>query len=119
MNDPRRFPWLSGLVAAIVVALWLIAVVIDGVMGVIDGFAEGGVTAAADHVARQSLCVGPRRWASSLFCPERDHTQDTERAVRLGRVRRLQLPINHGVTFERITGQQRPWSHPVRHAVGS
>jgi hypothetical protein len=39
VNDSRRFPWLSGLVAAIVVALWLIAVVVDGVMSVIDGFA--------------------------------------------------------------------------------
>jgi hypothetical protein len=39
VNDSRRFPWLSGLLAAIVVALWLIAVVIDGVMSVISGFA--------------------------------------------------------------------------------
>jgi hypothetical protein len=39
VNDSRRFPWLSGLVAAVAVALWLIARVVAGVIGVIDGFA--------------------------------------------------------------------------------
>jgi hypothetical protein len=39
VNDSRRFPWLSGLVAAVVVALVLIAMVVDGVMGVINGVA--------------------------------------------------------------------------------
>jgi hypothetical protein len=39
VNDSRRFPWLSGLVAAVVVALVLIAMAVDGVMGVIDGVA--------------------------------------------------------------------------------
>jgi hypothetical protein len=37
VNDSRRFPWLSGLVAAIVVALALMAMVVDGVMSVING----------------------------------------------------------------------------------
>ena len=39
MNDSRRFPWLSGLVAAIVVALVLIAMVVDGVTSVINALA--------------------------------------------------------------------------------
>jgi uncharacterized membrane protein len=39
VNDARRFPWLSGLVAAVTVALWLIARVVAGVVSVIDGFA--------------------------------------------------------------------------------
>ena len=39
MNDSRRFPWLSGLGAAIVVAVWLIAVVVNGVMNVVSGLA--------------------------------------------------------------------------------
>lgn len=32
MNDARRFPWLSGLVAAVVIAVWLLAVVLHGVV---------------------------------------------------------------------------------------
>lgn len=39
MNDSRRLPWLSGLMAAIVVALWLIATVVDGLIGMIMGVA--------------------------------------------------------------------------------
>ena len=39
MNDPRKFPWLGGLAAAIVVALVLIAVVFNGTMHVINEFA--------------------------------------------------------------------------------
>ena len=39
MNDPRRLPWLSGLGAAIVVAVMLIAVVVNAVMTVISGLA--------------------------------------------------------------------------------
>jgi hypothetical protein len=39
VNDSRRFPWLSGLVAAIAVAVWLIAVVVNSVMNVLSGFA--------------------------------------------------------------------------------
>jgi hypothetical protein len=42
MNDSRRFPWLSGLVAAIVVALVLIVMVVDGVMSVINALAAAG-----------------------------------------------------------------------------
>ena len=34
VNDSRRVPWLSGLVAAVAVALWPIA---SGVVSVIDG----------------------------------------------------------------------------------
>jgi hypothetical protein len=37
VNDSRRFPWLSGLSAAIVVALVLIVRVVAGVMSVISG----------------------------------------------------------------------------------
>lgn len=32
MNDARRFPWLSGLIAAAVIALWLLYVVLHGVV---------------------------------------------------------------------------------------
>lgn len=39
MNDSRRFPWLSGLVAAILVAVWLIAVVAAGVIEVMNAIA--------------------------------------------------------------------------------
>jgi hypothetical protein len=39
MNDSRRFPWLSGLSAAIVVAMVLILRVGGGVISVITGFA--------------------------------------------------------------------------------
>ena len=49
MNDSRRFPWLSGLVAAVVVALVLIAMVVDGVMGVIDGVAAAGALLIVEH----------------------------------------------------------------------
>ena len=37
MNDSRRFPWLSGLIAAIVIAVWLIYEAVAGVMSLIDG----------------------------------------------------------------------------------
>lgn len=32
MNDSRKLPWLSGLLAAAFVAVWLIAVAINGVL---------------------------------------------------------------------------------------
>ena len=38
MNDSRKSPWLSGLVAAITVALLLIAVVIRGTLQVVNDF---------------------------------------------------------------------------------
>ena len=44
MNDSRKLPWLSGLVAAVAVALLLIAVVMTGTVQVINDFA----TSAAD-----------------------------------------------------------------------
>jgi hypothetical protein len=39
MNDSRKSPWLSGLVAAITVALLLIVVVIHGTLQMVDDFA--------------------------------------------------------------------------------
>jgi len=39
VNDSRRFPWLSGLLAATGVAVWLICVVVAGVMSVLGDFA--------------------------------------------------------------------------------
>lgn len=39
MNDTRRFPWLSGLIAAIVIAVWLLAVVLHGVVTMSVGVA--------------------------------------------------------------------------------
>ena len=44
MNDSRRLPWLSDIVAAIAVALLLIVAVITGTLHVINDFA----TSAAD-----------------------------------------------------------------------
>jgi hypothetical protein len=41
VNDSRRAPWPSGLVAAVVVALVLIAVVVDGAISVITAFTAG------------------------------------------------------------------------------
>ncbi|GAB4963744.1 hypothetical protein MAHJHV55_27630 [Mycobacterium avium subsp. hominissuis] len=38
MNDSRKSPWLSGLVAAITVALLLIVVVIHGTLQVVNDF---------------------------------------------------------------------------------
>ena len=39
MNDSRKFPWLGGLVAALLVAGVLIAAVIQGTLQVINDFA--------------------------------------------------------------------------------
>lgn len=39
MNDSRKSPWLSGLAAAIAVALLLIMVVIHGTLQVINDYA--------------------------------------------------------------------------------
>jgi hypothetical protein len=39
VNDSRKSPWLSGLVAAITVALLLIVVVIRGTLQVVNDFA--------------------------------------------------------------------------------
>jgi hypothetical protein len=39
VNDSRILPWLSGLGAAIVVAVMLIIVVVNGMMTVISGLA--------------------------------------------------------------------------------
>jgi len=39
VNDSRKSPWLSGLVAAITVALLLIVVVIHGTLQVVNDFA--------------------------------------------------------------------------------
>jgi hypothetical protein len=44
VNDSRKSPWLSGLVAAVTVALLLIVVVMTGTLHVISDFA----TSAAD-----------------------------------------------------------------------
>ena len=38
MNDSRKFPWLGGLVAAVLITVVLIAVVIQGTLQVIDDF---------------------------------------------------------------------------------
>lgn len=37
MNDSRRGPWLSGLIAALSVAVWLIYEAVVGVMDVMSG----------------------------------------------------------------------------------
>lgn len=39
MNDSRKFPWLAGLVAALLVAVVLIAFVVQGTLQVINDFA--------------------------------------------------------------------------------
>lgn len=39
VNDSRKFPWLGGLVAALLVAAVLIAVVVHGTLHVINDFA--------------------------------------------------------------------------------
>ena len=39
VNDSRKFPWLGGLVAALLVAAALIAVVVHGTIAVINDFA--------------------------------------------------------------------------------
>ena len=38
VNDSRKFPWLGGLVAALLVASMLIAVVVQGTLQVINDF---------------------------------------------------------------------------------
>lgn len=44
VNDSRKLPWLSGLVAAVAVALLLIVVIMTGTLHVINDF----TTSAAD-----------------------------------------------------------------------
>jgi hypothetical protein len=39
VNDSRRLPWLSGLAAAIVVVVWLIAEMLNGVINLISSLA--------------------------------------------------------------------------------
>jgi hypothetical protein len=39
VNDSRKFPWLGGLVAAVLITVVLIAVVIQGTLQVINDFA--------------------------------------------------------------------------------
>lgn len=39
VNDSRRFPWLGGLVVAVLVAVVLIAVAVQGTVQVISDFA--------------------------------------------------------------------------------
>ncbi|MDM3908857.1 hypothetical protein [Mycobacterium intracellulare] len=39
VNDSRKFPWLSGLVAALLVAVALIATAVQGTVQVISEFA--------------------------------------------------------------------------------
>ena len=43
MNDSRKFPWLSGLVAALAVALLLIVGVITGTLHVLNDLATSPV----------------------------------------------------------------------------
>ena len=38
VNDSRKFPWLGGLMAAVLVAVVLIAVVVHGTLHVINDF---------------------------------------------------------------------------------
>jgi hypothetical protein len=38
VNDSRKFPWLGGLVAALLVASMLIAVVVQGTLQLINDF---------------------------------------------------------------------------------
>jgi hypothetical protein len=37
MNSSRKLPWLSGLVAAFLGALWMIGQVIEGIVSVVAG----------------------------------------------------------------------------------
>ncbi|MCV7116547.1 MULTISPECIES: hypothetical protein [Mycobacterium] len=39
MNDSRKFPWLGGLLAAVLIAVALIAVVVQGTWQVVNDFA--------------------------------------------------------------------------------
>ena len=39
VNDSRKFPWLGGLMAAVLLAVVLIAVVVHGTLHVINDFA--------------------------------------------------------------------------------
>lgn len=39
VNDSRKFPWLGGLVAAVLIAVALIAVVAQGTLQVVNDFA--------------------------------------------------------------------------------
>lgn len=50
MNDSRKLPWLGGLAAAIVVAVVLIAVAVEGTLQVINDFAT---TQAVDDTTYQ------------------------------------------------------------------
>ncbi|ETB37425.1 MULTISPECIES: hypothetical protein [Mycobacterium avium complex (MAC)] len=50
MNDSRKLPWLGGLAAAIVVAVLLIGVAVEGTMQVINDFAT---TQAVDDTTYQ------------------------------------------------------------------
>lgn len=36
MNSSRRLPWLSGLLAALAGALWMVALVVHGVISVLS-----------------------------------------------------------------------------------
>ena len=38
VNDSRKFPWLGGLIAALLIATVLIAVVVQGTLQVINDF---------------------------------------------------------------------------------
>lgn len=50
MNDSRKLPWLGGLAAAIMVAVVLIAVAVEGTLQVINDFAT---TQAVDDTTYQ------------------------------------------------------------------
>ncbi|WP_155768893.1 hypothetical protein [Mycobacterium asiaticum] len=50
MNDSRRFPWLSGLIAASVVAVWLLVAVINGVLTLADTEGSTGEIYGAGEV---------------------------------------------------------------------
>jgi hypothetical protein len=50
VNDSRKLPWLGGLAAAIVVAVLLIGVAVEGTMQVINDFAT---TQAVDDTTYQ------------------------------------------------------------------
>ena len=68
VNDSRKFPWLGGLVAALLVAAVLIAVVVQGTLQVINDFAHPGRRHQLPALTRAASQAAGRLSSQSASC---------------------------------------------------